>query len=180
MEMFFIFFGGMCTLILILEFVPVLIKKISTSSKIQKTKFLSDSEISNFDCTLNNKLINDIVVNLYSIYRNAYTSLNLDVLKKVCNYEIVNSIENEFKILDIIIPFNSKVDINIEYLGTSDIKIDGGIEKVIVYLKTTEPTIQFIDKRVYMSSYRSTSSFKITLFRQLNSNSFIIDSFEAI
>ena len=105
MEMFFIFFGGMCTLILILEFVPVLIKKISTSSKIQKTKFLSDSEISNFDCTLNNKLINDIVVNLYSIYRNAYTSLNLDVLKKVCNYEIVNSIENEFKILDIIIPF---------------------------------------------------------------------------
>lgn len=180
MEIFFIFFGGMCTLILILEFVPVLIKKISTSSKVQKTKFLSDSEISNFDCTLNNKLINDIVVNLYSIYLNAYTSLNLDVLKKVCNYEIVNSIENEFKILDIIIPFNSKVDIDIEYLGTSNILIDGGIEKVIVYLKTTEPTIQFIDKGVSMSSYRNTSSFKIILFRQLNSNSFIIDSFEAI
>lgn len=111
---------------------------------------------------------------------NAYTSLNLDVLKKVCNYEIVNSIENEFKILDIIIPFNSKVDIDIEYLGTSNILIDGGIEKVVVYLKTTEPTIQFIDKRVSMSSYRNTSSFKIILFRQLNSNSFIIDSFEAI
>ena len=124
----------MCTLILILEFVPVLIKKISTSSNVQKTNFLSDSEISNFDCTLNNKLINDIAVNLYSVYRNAFASLNIDVLKKVCDYEIVNHIETEFKLLDIIIPFNSKVDIDIEYLGTSNILIDGGIEKVKIAL----------------------------------------------